>query len=104
MAYNKLHVVITLIGALVAAVFSYLSGDSVFVFSVKFLAAVAIFYVLGCVIRAYLRARFAPEEAEAGEADKEDDEALTGEADVDFIEEQADDTDEEAAEDDGDDY
>jgi len=67
MKYNKLHVVITLLGALMAAIVSYLSDDSVYVFCVKLLSCIAIFYVLGSIIKAYLRAKFGDEEAAEGE-------------------------------------
>jgi uncharacterized membrane protein len=70
MIYQKLHVFITLLGAMTTAVTSYLRGDDYLTFSLKLVAAVVIFYIFGSIIRAYLRSKFDVKEPDA-DADTE---------------------------------
>ncbi|MCL2702286.1 MAG: hypothetical protein FWE91_01590 [Defluviitaleaceae bacterium] len=57
MAYQKLHIIIALLGALAAAVMSALNGDSLFRFSLKVVVSVVIFYTLGSIIKACFTAK-----------------------------------------------
>jgi len=90
MAYDKLHIIITFLGALVMAVFSYFNEDSMYMFSVRLLIAIVVFFILGLTIRTYLRSKFPPEEAEPETDDTEEgeneDEALTNDTEGELAE------------------
>ena len=72
MVYEKLNIIITLVAALTVTIVSLYIGDSFFVFALKLVVTIAVFFAVGSVIKAYISSRLAVnKEPEAAEVDKE---------------------------------